>query len=366
MRILHLSSPLTWRGGEQQIAWLAEELRAAEVEQFFMCPAGSALQKYTARESFSCFSYRKIFALNPFPPFLLKKICRKKRIDLIHIHDSHAHTLAWMSAAWAGNSVPWVLSRRVDFPVKAKAATLWKYNHPLLKRIICVSEAVRAATAPAVQNTQKLTVVYDGIDSDRFTESASDILRTEFGLPPSARLIVNVAALSPQKDYLTFLRAAKIILTNRRDVHFFLIGGDGGAEGAIRNFIEKNNLGRAVTLTGFRRDVSVILPEADVFLFTSQTEGMGTAVLDALTARVPTVATRAGGIPEYLVHEKNALTVAVGDANDAAAQVLRLLKNEDLREKLRKNGTRTAERFSKAAMAHHTLAVYRDILLKTS
>jgi len=94
MRILHISTPTSWRGGEQQIAWLMEELRAKNVEQFLFCPTNSVMSNYARREKFSFFKFRKIFAYSPVTAWRLKNICTKNKVDLIHVHDSRALTLA--------------------------------------------------------------------------------------------------------------------------------------------------------------------------------------------------------------------------------------------------------------------------------
>ena len=129
MRILHISTPSSWRGGEQQIAWLMEELSKKNIEQLLFCPTNSVMSKYAKREKFKHFEFSKTFAYSPFTAWRLKNICTKHRIDLIHVHDSRALTLATLTATFFNNKTPIVISRRLDFSLKERPFTLWKYNH---------------------------------------------------------------------------------------------------------------------------------------------------------------------------------------------------------------------------------------------
>ena len=74
-------------------------------------------------------------------------------------------------------------------------------------------------------------------------------------------------------------------------------------------------------MTGFRKDIPKILPELDIFLFSSKTEGLGTSLLDAFACQVPVVATNAGGVPELIIHEKTGLLSPTKDPQSLAKNV---------------------------------------------
>ncbi len=364
MRILHISTPTSWRGGEQQIAWLMKELRTKNVDQFLFCPTNSVMSNYAKQERFKFFEFSKTFAYSPFTAWRLKNICIKNKIDLIHIHDSRALTVATLTATLFNHKTPVVISRRVDFPLKERAFTLWKYNHWAVTKILCVSAKIKEIIAPAIQDKSKLEVVYDGIDLERFTSSSTGILRKEYGISSNKILVGNVAAIAPHKDYFTFVNTIEILIKKGLPAHFFIIGEDGGERKKIEEFIKEKNLAKHISLTGFRNDIPAILPELDIFLFTSKTEGLGTSVLDALIANVSVVSTNAGGISEYLEHNKNALLAAPEDAEELAKNVLTLSNNPELKTQLSIEGRKTATRFSKKNMADTTHALYNDILSK--
>jgi len=286
MRILHFSSAKTWRGGEQQIAYLYEELTEKSVEQWIFCVQDSALANYCIKKNIPHFTYQKRFAINPLVALQLKKINKKLAIDLVHLHDAHSHTFGFIST-FLGNQTPFILSRRVDFPVKDSWLSHKKYNHPSIKKILSVSNNVQEILAPAILNKQKLQVVYSGIDTERFHHPNQGILRKTYAIPKAIKIIGNVAAIAAHKDYFTFVDTAEILLKSNTLLKFLIIGSDGGEEVLIKAYIDKKQLNDYFIFTGFRTDIPKILPELDVFLFTSKEEGLGTSVIDALAGGVP-------------------------------------------------------------------------------
>lgn len=359
--ILHLSTPLSWRGGEQQLAYLMGELRERGVTQVLLAPKGSKMADYGRREGFPLVEFKRSFSLNPLLAGLIKRTCRERRIDLIHTHDSHAHTAAVLSAS-LGNRTPIVVSRRVDFPLKTSGLGLWKYRHRAVKRVLCVSGFIESLVRRELPS-ERVTTVHSGIDPRRFERTASAAsLRQEFGLSPAATLIGTVAALAPHKDLFTFLRTAKILTDRGIEAHFFIIGKDDGEGDRLKALAQQLQLTDRLSFTGFRSDVPQILPQLDIFLFTSKTEGLGTSVLDAFAAGVPVVATAAGGIVESVLHEQTGLLAPIGDAEHLAGEVQRLLADPELRTHLPAGAKEHLQQFTKSATAARTLAVYREVV----
>lgn len=372
--VLHISAARTWRGGEQQLGYLAAKLRASGIRQLIFCVKGSAMEAFCRREGFDFLTFRKGFPLNPVVGRQIKKLCKKHSIDILHSHDSHAHTFAMISVLW-GNKVPLVVHRRVDFPIGGNFFSGWKYNHHLVKKIICVSRGILEITAPGIRDVSKLTVIYSGIDFARFgltgdglpageAETANK-LRRAFHIPSGQFIIANLAAIAPHKDYFTFVKTAEILLARGLSAKFLLIGEDGGEEESIRQFIREKALESHFIFTGFRNDIPSVLPEIDLLLFTSKTEGLGGAILEAFVCRVPVVATAAGGVPEIVEHASTGLLAPVGDAEELANQVLVMLNDYTLREKLVSQAFEKVKQFSKEKMAEGILAVYQNVLVRT-
>lgn len=365
MKVLHFSSAKTWRGGEQQIAYLIEELQKQNTQQFVYCPINSALQQYCLQQKITCYTYRKLASINPIPGIQLRKIIDRNQIQLIHLHDAHAHTFACMGVQLGSISIPMVLSRRVMVPIKNNRLSHWKYRHPAIKAIICVSHFVKNIIAVDLPNDDRLKVVYSGIDLHKIANTPAHDLRQELGIPAQHRIIANIAALEPFKDYFTFVDTAALLLEQRSDLTFLIIGGDGGQAASIKAYVQEKELNKQILFTGFRRDIAAILPAIDLLLFTSKNEGLGTSILDAFAANVAVVATNAGGIPELVIDEKTGLLAPVGEAAQLAAQVSRLLDDPKLRTQLSAQAKVHLRQFSKSNMALNTLAIYQQVCSTT-
>ena len=99
-----------------------------------------------------------------------------------------------------------------------------------------------------------------------------------------------------------------------------------------------------------------------MFLITSETEGLGTSIIDAFACKVPVVATRAGGIPEIIEHEKNGLLADTKDAVELANQVERILNGSIDKSKIIEGQQEVLQNFSKSVTAEKTLKEYLSIL----
>lgn len=362
MRILHISSPKTWRGGEQQLIYLVEELRALGFHQVVMCPFNSAVHKYCLKKHINHVTYYKGFSANPMVGFRVNQVVKREQIDLIHVHDSHAHNFAILSAVLTGMDLPIIVSRRVDFPAGEKGMSAYKYNHPQIARIICVSKAIQEIMSRTIDDNSKLSVVHSGVDLQKFNaKKQENVLRTEFKVPADYMLIGNVAALAAHKDYPTFIRTVKRLKEAGLKAKFFAIG-DGPSRKEVMLAIEEAGLKEDIIVTGFRPDIVEVLPELDIFLMTSETEGLGTSILDALCAKVPVVATKAGGIIEIIEHEINGLLADVKDDEMLAAQVVRMANDQALREQFINAGLEKVKLFSKSETARKTIEVYSSAL----
>lgn len=363
MNVLHISTPMSWRGGEQQLAYLIEELSKKNISQLVVCSAGSEMEKYCQNNKINFTSQPKPISISLFSAKRISAICKKFGIDLIHAHDSHAHSVSVLSASLFGNKTPVVLSRKVDFPINRNWFSRYKYNHRSIKKIICVSEAVKNVLSPDIKNKNVLASVYDGIDLKKFKYTASGILRYGFSILPDELIIGNVAAIAPHKDYFTFVNTAEILLKKNLNAKFLIIG-DGPEKTAIESYIRSKNLQGKIIMTGFRNDIPKILPELDMFLFTSKTEGLGSSILDAYLCNVPVVAASAGGIPEIVQNGKTGLLSPPQKALLLAENVLKLIADPELKKSLTENAKEFVTNFSKERTAEATLSVYKEILAR--
>ena len=380
LHIVHLSTPKNWRGGEQQIAYLTTELdknHNEEIKQTVLSPQNSLLsdfiKNYTreniAKKNLTTLDVQVLEGKSKFGQArFLAHFCKKNKVNIVHLHDAHAHTIAVLSSVFFKNKANFVLSRRVDFPVKNNFFSKYKYNHSSIRKIVCVSDKIKEITAPSITDTTKLITIHSGIDLIKFekTPLKTNTLKQEYHLEDDTLLIGNVAALAPHKDYITFLETAKILITKlekqSQKIRFLLIGKEDGAENDIEDWLKQNeNIRNYFILTGFRTDIPTILKELDVFLFTSQTEGLGTSILDAFASKVIVVATAAGGIPESVIHNKTGLLSPIKNTVSLAENVEKVINDKALQMRLIENASLHLQNFTKENTAKKTLEIYRSL-----
>jgi len=227
------------------------------------------------------------------------------------------------------------LIRRVDTNVLRK----WKYNYRGIKRIICVSQAVVEVLKFAVKDHSKLTIVGSVTDIEKFKkQKATGLLKKEFNIPNDYKIIGNIAAFTGFKDHYTWIDTVKILVDRKLIKAKYLLVGVGKLEDEIKQYVSDNNLDDHIIFAGFRKDIPYILPEFDLFLFTSNNEPTGGVLLESYACKVPIVAANAGGIPEVIVDNETGLLAEVGNATDFANKVELLINNADLQKKLVENG----------------------------
>lgn len=362
LKVLHLSSEKTWRGGEQQIAYLIDELNAMGIVNLVAARADSAFEKYCTSKSIAVkvFPFKNSFDFST--ALGIKDLCKKEKIDIIHMHSSKSHGIGVLSAV-LGNRVPLILSRRVDFVPKQNMLTRWKYNHSAIKRIVGVSDKITSIMKHYVKDPSLCVTVHSGVDLHKFNQQRTEnSLRKEFGIDDRTLLIGNTSALEAHKDYFTFIETIKKLVDDGISLQALIIG-EGSLKAQLQEFVKEKALTQKVIFTGFRKDITRILPDLDVFLMTSNEEGLGTSVLDAFLAKVPVVATAAGGIPEMVIHEQTGMLAPVADAGALADHIKRIYSDGALRKAI-VNGasSKVASSFSKEMTAKKTLAVYREVL----
>lgn len=363
LKVLHLSSEKTWRGGEQQIAYLIDELNAMGIENLVAARTDSAFEKYCMSKSINVkvFPFKNSFDLGT--ALGIKDLCKKEKIDIIHMHSSKSHGIGVLSAV-LGNKVPLILSRRVDFVPKQNLLTRWKYNHGAIKRIVGVSDKITSIMKHYVKDPSLCVTVHSGVDLNKFNKEQriENSLRKEFGIDDRTLLIGNTSALEAHKDYFTFIETIKKLVDDGVSLQALIIG-EGSLKTQLQAFAGEKGLTNKVIFTGFRKDITRILPDLDVFLMTSNEEGLGTSVLDAFLAKVPVVATAAGGIPEMVLHEQTGMLAPIADATTLAGHVKRISNDDALRKSVVNGASnKVASSFSKEMTAKKTLAVYREVL----
>lgn len=359
INILHVSSASSFRGGEQQVYYLIKSLEKHNAKQTLICPSNAYLKEKLKNKSINLVSVNKpgLYSLLQ----TIKETCFEQDIQIIHAHDSKAHTAVVLSVFKNRLNVKVIITRRVIFPVSGYLSKL-KYQTKIVSKIICVSEGVKEEMLNVVPS-KKLKVISSAIDVNKFEV----INRTPFSFFKDTNIkVAYVAALTFEKDHKTFLNTASLILEKNKNITFYIVG-QGKLRKDILALIEKMNLQNNIVLTGFISDISSLIPQFDYLLFTSKSEGLGTTILDFYLAKKPVVTTLCGGNKEISVHEKTAMVSRVGDANSLANNFLSLLADKNLENKIVSNASKLIlEKFTSKILAYNTYKEYKNLLINSN
>jgi glycosyltransferase involved in cell wall biosynthesis len=341
MRLIQVTASRVWRGHEQKIIYLYEAFKEYGYveDQWIVCIKDSEIYNVAKSKNMQVIGlpfkseYDFKFAKS------LKKIADDNRADLIFIHNSDAHTISVLSALFYGLKTPLVLCRTLIRRVDSNMFRKWKYNFKQIKKIICVSQPVVDVLTFAVKDTSRLTIVGSVTDINKFTKQQKNgVLHKEFNIPADHKIIGNIAAFTGFKDIPTWINTVEELVKRGTIKATFFFVGIGSLESEIMQMVKEKGLEKHIVFAGFRRDIPEILPEFDLFLFTSNNEPTGGVLLEAYACRVPIVAANAGGIPEVVVNNETGLLAEVGNPVDFADNVEQLLADESMQAKFRKNG----------------------------
>ena len=343
----------TFGGGERHLADLSRALQHLGHDVSAACVPGSML---SSELSFlnrpNILSLRSVnYVANLMR---LAQFIRAHDIDIVHAHAAKDYHLAAAAVKLASRG-QLVLTRHVLFPLK-------KSNRYVLKgarRVIAVSEAVAESLRKNnVIDHSKIVVVHNGVDTDRFTESAPGDL---------PMLVGTVGHLAPIKGQDVFVRAAALIRKRRNDVQFIVVGEDKSPEMRCRKSLEslitELGLNGIIEMTGWRDDMPSLLSSLTLFVSAARSEPFGLNIVEAMSAGLPIVATASEGASEIIDDGLNGKLVPVDDPEALAQAINDLLDDPVARTKLGRNAMVAArEHFSLARMAADTEKVYREVL----
>ena len=290
MRILHLDSGREMRGGQWQVLSLHRGLIDDGYDSVLLAPEGSPLLEAAGEADLP----RDI--LRPLRLGLLSR-----QFDLVHAHDARSHTLAALFSR-----VPFVVSRRVAFPIRRSPVSRWKYRRPSL--FLAVSRHVGMQLRDAGVEESRIEVVYDGVAVPAAC-ARGDALLVPY-------------TLDPQKGMSLAQEAAQ----------------------------------RAGVSIGITNNLSEDLPRARALIYLTRSEGLGSGILLAMAHGVTVIASDTGGIPELIRDGENGILVK----NDPAAVANAFARID---EALGRAGRATViERFTEKHMIAATIAAYEKVL----
>lgn len=195
------------------------------------------------------------------------------------------------------------------------------------------------------------TTIFNAIDCNKQPELIDkNKIRNKFGINKDHKIIAGIGRLAAQKDWQTFILIAKEVLKKDQQVSF-IIAGSGEDEKRIIKLIKKYCISSNVIMIGHYDNIDEIYGIADILLNTSLWEGLSYTILEAMYASVPIVATNIAGNTNVILHKENGFLFNPYDYQAGAAQILNLLYNKELCQKI-------SDKAHKYVVAHHDIPAF--------
>ncbi len=238
--------------------------------------------------------------------------------------------------------------------------TLRKLMSPFIQRFIALSQDLQQWLLNTVKISEaKITQIYNGVDLEKF--KPRDSVHDNSGI-----LFGTVGRLNGEKDQLTLVNAFIQLLAHRPEKRGHLkliIIGEGPLEERLKAVVSQYNVEDAVIFTGAKNDVTKFLQEMDVFILPSLGEGISNTILEAMASGLPVIATKVGGNPELVEHDKTGFLVPANNPEEMATAMNCYIEHCDLMEKHGSSGRQRVETlFSMENMVERYVRVYDELI----
>ncbi len=367
MNIVHLAASPFFGGPERQMLGLARSLPSTCRSTFLSFAEGGRSEPFLAELRRSGIDALPLQSNTPHYFRAAGEVAgqlRRLNANMLLCHGYKADLVGLRAARQAG--VPVVSVSRGWTAATWKVRVYEWFDRRCLTRmdaVVCVSEGQAAKVRRCGVAPDKLRVIRNSIETDRFGEpdELGRAFLQSFFPRPMRRIVGAIGRLSPEKGFRHLVDAAALVAKQSSDVGFLLFG-DGPLRAELAQQIERLGLAGRFILAGFRPDLDRWMPNFDLLALPSYTEGLPNVVLEAFASRVPVVATAVGGTPEVVEDGVSGYLVSPGTCEPLAARMLDLLSNETRRQTMGVAGCyRVRDQFTFDAQRAQYLQLFRDL-----
>lgn len=360
---LHIDTAVGWHGEQSLVLHTVLGLRARGQRAALVAPPDSALLRRLS-EGYDLVPLAPRGDVDLSAAWRLSRVLKRLEPDIIHTYDAHAVAMASTALSIAGPSPkpPLVTSVRTTAHLSHSSFSRWTYSQVdcFIANSTFVHDRLIADGVPHA----KTATVNQGVDVERIVQMEASNVHAAFYLPTHSPVIGNVATLAPNKGHHHLIDAAQLVVRDVPDVRFVIVG-DGELREGLEKHVRDRHLERHVFLAGFRADALELIKAFDLFAVCPTAPGLCTALIEAMAATKPAVATCVGAIPEIVVDGTTGFLTPPKDHAAMAAKLTLLLKNQALRDTMGAAAlARVRERFALEGMVEETAAVYERLIAR--
>ncbi len=293
----------------------------------------------------------------------LQSLVRRLQPHVLQTHAVKSHFLA--RSAKLHSLAPWIAFHHgYTWPsMRARAYNqLDRWSLRAARKVLTVSRPFKDEVVARGVRPENIEIVHNAISPDWGSSNPDEAaaLRIRWGIAPDRNVILIVGRLSREKDHLTLLHAVHQLPASCNP-HLLLVG-EGPERAAIEDQIQRLQLTDRVTLTGHQPSAEPFYRIANVAVLSSLSEGSPNALLEAMAANVPVVATPVGGIPEIVTHQESALLVEPGDVSTMSTAIQNLIESAGLAQQLvSRSRELIRQRHTPEARIHRLSEIYRAV-----
>jgi glycosyltransferase involved in cell wall biosynthesis len=276
-------------------------------------------------------------------------LVRKERVAAIHAHEFTANSYGSLMGQILGVPVVATVHGKSYFADRAKRRMAYRYVSRVSRMVAVCEDLKTFIVQRAGIAERRVSVIYNGVEAPVPTADRAGAIRAELSLQTFEHVIGAVGSLYPVKGHVHLIRAMPSILRAFPRALLLLVG-QGELEQPLKTEAARLRLGEHVRFLGFRGDVPALLSLFDAFVLPSLSEGLSMALLEAMAAGKPVVATRVGGNPEAVVEGDTGFLVDAESPASLADAIARLLRDKAQAARMGERGRRRVrEKFSFSA-----------------
>ena len=338
IRILHVAQAAG--GVDRYIRMLLKYLDKDKFENVLVCSQDFHREDYDGlADSFEQIEMNRAIGMSDLNSIrAVRKLIKKYSPDIVYAHSSKAGAIARVADIGLKNYCVynphgWAFNMRCSDKKRMMYTAIEKMAGPFCEKIICISDAEKqSALDKKICREDKLQVIFNGVDIEAYENGVHGaVKRRDLNISVDAFVVGMVGRMSPQKAPDVFVKMAKLVKDEVSNAHFIIVG-NGNQEDEIRKYAEDNGFSNSLHITGWVDNPMSYVELFDVACLLSRWEGFGLALPEYMMAGKPIVASRVDAIPNIIRNGENGLLVEVDDDIGASKAVLRIYREDELRD----------------------------------